>query len=189
MKTFNASQIRDTILPNKIGYYEKEGYVFGVSSFVDGVSIAFYKNGDIKFLFQAYDLDSSKTKDKRPEFIRISSYEEKELIEFNLLVDFDEAHIPSKNIHLNYDYKSKENLKNASFEFLKQLDHFEVICKVNEAEKTIIVNFEATLISFLDFLKDKDFYSNFDKVYITKIHPSSDDFLDKVEIKLKELYK
>ena len=189
MEKYNAAKIRDTVVPEQVGYYEKDGYYFGVSSFVDGVNIEFWKDGNIKFLFQAYDLDKSKTKDKRPEFIRISSYEEKELIEFNLLVDFDEAHIPSKKIHLNYDYKSKENLKNASFEFLKKLDHFEVICKVNEAEKTIIVNFEATLISFLDFLKDKDFYPNFDKVYITKIHPSSDDFLDKVETKLKELYK
>lgn len=181
--------MRDTLIPNQAGYYEKDGYIFGVSSFVDGINIEFWKSGDIKFLFQAYDLDKSKTKDKRPEFIRISYYEGKELIEFNLLVDFDEAHIPSKKIHLNYDYKSKENLDKAPFNFLKELDHFEVICKVNEAEKSIIVDFENTFISFLDFLNDKGFYQNFDKVFITKIHPTSDDFLDNVEMKLKEFYK
>lgn len=189
MEKYNASKIRDTVILDQSGYYEKNGYIFGVSSFVDGVSIAFHKDGDIKFLFQTYGLDESKTKDKRPELIRINYYEDEDLIEFNLLVDFDEAHIPSKKIHLNYDYKSKEDLDKNPFDFLKQLDHFEVVCKTNETEKTIIVNFEETFISLLDFLKDKNFYPNFDKVFITKIHPTNDNFLDKVEAKLKEIYE
>lgn len=189
MKKYNAVKIRDSIIPEQVGYYEKEGYTFGVSSFVAGVNIVFQKQGNVKFFFQTYDLDQSNTKDKRPEFIRIGHYKDDKLIEFNLLVDFDDAHILSKKIHLNYDYKSKENLKNISLDFLKQLEHFEVVCDVNETEKTIIVNFEDTFISFLDFLKDKNFYPNFDKVHITRISPSSHDFLDKVEAKLKEFYK
>lgn len=188
MEDYNASKIRDTIINKQIIYCQKGEYIFGVSSFVDGVNIEFLENGEPKLLIQAYDLERSKTKDKRPEFIRIFYYEGKELIEFNLLVDFDIAHIESKKIHLNYDYISESNLQKCPLKFIQELEHFEVVCEVNETEKTIIVDFEKTFISFLDFLEKQGFYPNFDKVFITKIYPSSDDFLNRVEFKLKEAY-
>lgn len=188
MKQYSSRDIHDSLLSENSMYLDKGEYVFGISRYMEGVSIAFHKQGDIKFLFQSYDLDKSKTKDKRPEFIRISYYENN-LIEINLVVDFDENHDKNKKIHLNYDYISNNNLKNnEELKFLEKLNHFEVITRINEKEKSIIVDLEKTFIMFLEFLRTTNFYKNFDKVFITKIHPSSDSFLDEIEQKLKEIY-
>lgn len=195
MEKYNASKIKDNIVSNQVGYYEENGYTIGISSFIDGVNIEFIKDGNIVLLFQTYDLrpsikeDGKLLEDKRPEFIRINYYKNNEIIPYNLLVDFDLGHNPKK-IHLNFDYISKNNLKDDDiYSLYKGLDHFEVEYNVIENEKSIIVNFEETLISLLKHLNKSNFYSNFDEIIVGKIYPSNDEYINRINEEIKEIQK
>jgi len=47
MEKYNASKIRGTVILGQVGYYEKDGYIFEIFSFVDGINIEFWKETKI----------------------------------------------------------------------------------------------------------------------------------------------
>lgn len=185
MERYNASKITKTILEQQGGYYEKDGYIIGISSFINGVSIEFCNRGKTVLLLQAYDLTKSKSKDVRPAVFRFNYYEN-EIIPFTLSIDFDDMHHKKKQIHLNLDYESKKNLKLTPFQFLEnKLDHFTVDFNVNEKEKTILINFEKTLLSLLNMLKNTSFYRKFDSYNVNPIHPTDNSLILEVQLILE----
>lgn len=174
---YEPKKISEDLDKAKIVFAIKDGSLLAVSAYINGVHISFHKSDDLKFIIQSYDLRKSEIKDNRLEFLKIGDYTNNEPDWLNLVLDFDYNHHDHKKIHLNCKYTSKNNI---FITLNKLLDHFELVYDKNKTEKTITLNFEKTLLSLLDHLGKKKFYSNFDSFSVMRISPTNDVIIDSV---------